>query len=494
MASFSSLLVLLLLFGVTLAASVPTYFPGIFQSSLKKVGKNLKPKIPYETHYFPQNLDHFTFQPKSYKIFYQKYLINSQYWHKGAPIFVYTGNEGDIDWFASNTGFLLDIAPKFHALLVFIEHRFYGESMPFGKHSYRSAKTLGYLNSQQALADFAVLIRSLKQNLSSEASPVVVFGGSYGGMLAAWFRLKYPHTAIGALASSAPILQFDGITPWSSFYDAVSQDFKDASLNCYEVIKASWADLEAISTYKEGLAELSRNFSACKEVRSIYSARDWLWEAFVYTAMMNYPTEANFMKPLPAYPVKEMCKIIEGSSPGATKLSRVFAAASLYYNYSQAEKCFELEDETDDHGLHGWNWQACTEMVMPMTVSNESMFPPSSFSYKEYADDCMKNYGVRPRRHWITTEFGGTNIEQVLKRFGSNIIFSNGLQDPWSRGSVLKNISTSIVALVAEKGAHHTDLRSATRRDPDWLIEQRKQEVEIIQKWISDYYLDMKQG
>ncbi|KAL6558228.1 hypothetical protein OROMI_018578 [Orobanche minor] len=498
----SSLLLLILdnIFATSLAsssaASVKTYFPGITQSSLNNGGgrKNLNPKrIPsYKTHYFPQNLDHFTFQPNSYKIFYQKYLINSQFWHRGAPIFVYTGNEGDIDWFAANTGFLIDIAPKFHALLVFIEHRFYGESMPFGKHSYKSGKTLGYLNSQQALADFAVLIRSLKHNLSSEASPVVVFGGSYGGMLAAWFRLKYPHVAIGALASSAPILQFDAIVPWSSFYDAVSEDFKDVSLNCYHVIKGSWAELEAIS--RKGLAELSRDFRACKKVRSIYSARDWLWEAFVYTAMMNYPTESNFMKPLPAYPVKEMCKIIDKSSSEATKLSRVFAAASLYYNHSQAEKCFEIENETDDHGLHGWNWQACTEMVMPMTISNKSMFPPSSFSYKDFADDCKKNYGATPREHWITTEFGGTNIEHVLKRFGSNIIFSNGLQDPWSRGSVLKNISASIVALVAEKGAHHTDLRPATKDDPDWLIQHREQEVEIIKKWISDYYFDMKQG
>lgn len=119
--SLSSLL-LLLFASTTVAvavASYPTYFPaGIFQASVKK---SVKPKIPYETHYFPQNLDHFTFHPKSYKIFYQKYLINRKYWHKGAPIFVYTGNEGDIDWFAANTGFMLDIAPRFHALLVFIE-------------------------------------------------------------------------------------------------------------------------------------------------------------------------------------------------------------------------------------------------------------------------------------------------------------------------------------------------------------------------------------
>ena len=57
-----------------------------------------------------------------------------------------------------------------------LQHRFYGESKP-----HKLANTLGFLNSQQALADYAILIRSLKQNLTSEASPVIVFGGSYGG-------------------------------------------------------------------------------------------------------------------------------------------------------------------------------------------------------------------------------------------------------------------------------------------------------------------------
>ncbi|XP_019258787.1 PREDICTED: lysosomal Pro-X carboxypeptidase isoform X2 [Nicotiana attenuata] len=440
--SYFSFIFLILLFIISVAVGEikPVYLPGTYQSSLKK--QNVKSKIPFKTHYFPQNLDHFTFLPKSSKVFKQKYLINDKYWQKGGPIFVYTGNEGNIDWFAANTGFMLDIAPKFHALLVFIEHRFYGDSMPFGKKSYKSPKTLGYLNSQQALADYAVLIRSLKQNLSSESSPVVVFGGSYGGMLASWFRLKYPHIAIGAVASSAPILQFDKITPWSSFYDAVSQDFKEASLNCYKVIKGSWTELDALSKHEEGLTKVSKLFKTCKGLHSVYSARDWLWEAFVYTAMVNYPTEANFMMPLPAYPVQE----------------------------------------------------ACTEMVMPMTCSNESMFPPSSYSYKEFTEDCKKKYGVEPRPHWITTEFVGYRIEQVLKRFGSNMIFSNGMQDPWSRGGVLKNISASIVALVTQKGAHHVDFRSKTKNDPDWLIMQRKQEVAIIRKWLEEYYRDLKQN
>ncbi|KAL5669277.1 hypothetical protein ACJX0J_021498, partial [Zea mays] len=58
---------------------------------------------------------------------------------------------------------------------------------------------------------------------------------------------------------------------------------------------------------------------------------------------------------------------------------------------------------------------------------------------------------------------------------------------------VLKNISSSIVALVMEKGAHHLDLRFATDEDPDWVTEQRRQEVEIIEGWIDQYHRDMAQ-
>lgn len=119
-------------------------------------GVNSTPS-PFTAHYFPQELDHFTFTPNASTLFRHEYLVNDTLWRR--PIS------------SDETGLAAE-----HA-----QHRFYGESKPFGNDSYRSAQTLGYLTSTQALADFATLITSLKHNLSAEAAPVVVFGGSYGG-------------------------------------------------------------------------------------------------------------------------------------------------------------------------------------------------------------------------------------------------------------------------------------------------------------------------
>ncbi|XP_012567982.1 uncharacterized protein [Cicer arietinum] len=116
-------------------------------------------------------------------------------------------------------GFMTDNVATFKALL----HRYYDESIPFGsiEEAYNNKSTLVYLNSTQDLADYAHVVMHLTETLQTQKSHVIMMGGSYGEMFAAWIRLKYPHIAIGVL-SSAPLLYFDNIT----YYDVFLGNFK----------------------------------------------------------------------------------------------------------------------------------------------------------------------------------------------------------------------------------------------------------------------------
>lgn len=79
-----------------------------------------------------------------------------------------------------------------------------------------SVKNLVYLSSQQALADLAYFIKSVNAGYKlPNDTKWIVFGGSYGGSLAAWMRAKYPHLVHGAVSASGPLLaqiDFQGTT------------------------------------------------------------------------------------------------------------------------------------------------------------------------------------------------------------------------------------------------------------------------------------------
>ncbi|XP_075500205.1 uncharacterized protein LOC142538794 isoform X1 [Primulina tabacum] len=440
----------------------------------------------FKTYFYTQILDHFNFGSKSYETFKQKYVVNSKYWggpDSGYPIFAYLGAEAPLDDDLGSIGFLTDNAPSFKALLVYIEHRYYGNSSPFGslKEVIRNETRRGYFNSAQAIADYAQVLLHVKEQFSAHISPIIVVGGSYGGMLASWFRLKYPHIALGALASSAPILYFDNITPQNAYYSVVTKDFKEASETCYRAIRKSWSEIDRVASKPDGLSILSRKFNTCSKLKNSHELKDYLDTIYTAAAQYNHP---------PNYPVTMVCDGIDGAPKGTDNLGRIYAGI---VSYRGKMKCFDTNEfNIPDEISEGWQWQTCSEMVMPIgRGEKDTMFQAAPFDLHQFIKECTTYYGVPPRPHWITTYYGGHDIKLSLNRFGSNIIFSNGLRDPYSSAGVLQDLSESVLAITTSNGSHCLDIHPSANTDPDWLIMQRNIEVNVIQGWIQKYHKDI---
>lgn len=447
------------------------------------------PEPKFEEKYFAQVKDHFNFNIYDNDTFDQRYLITDQYWKKGhGPIFFYTGNEGDIWDFTLNSGFIAELAADQGALVIYAEHRYYGKSLPFGKESFKIPE-VGLLTVEQALADYAVMITELKQQLSATDCPVIVFGGSYGGMLSVYMRLRYPNIVSGALAASAPILSTAGMGDSTQFFHDVTWDFEHYNPACRDAVRGAFLELENLAKHKDYQA-IQSGFSLCKTPTcdsDIHQLKGLLRNAFTIMAMMDYPYSTHFMGDMPANPVKVACDIM---LTGADLLPALRDTVGIFYNSTGELTCFDLYalyvECADPTGCGlgpnslAWDYQACTEIELCYESNNVTdMFPPLRFTLQDREQYCSRKWDVVPRPGWLKTQFWGDALSTA-----SNIIFSNGDLDPWANGGVRKSLSPSLIAINIPDGAHHLDLRGSNEADPPSVIKARKQESEILAQWV----------
>ena len=159
-----------------------------------------------QVQFFDQILDHYTYLPP--RFWKQRYFVNSAYFtDPNGPVILYICGEGICNG-VSDQSWTASIAQNTKALIIALEHRYYGESLPFRAKSFE-IENLKYLSSKQALKYMAYFIEEIKKNRMhgvTASNKCITIGGSYPGALSAWFRAKYPHLTVGAIASSAVVL------------------------------------------------------------------------------------------------------------------------------------------------------------------------------------------------------------------------------------------------------------------------------------------------
>lgn len=438
--------------------------------------------VNYTEHRFKTKVDHFSFHNN--KSFEMRYLMADQYWDRdGGPIFIYTGNENAIESFALSAGALWEWAPEFRALVIFAEHRFFGSSLPFGDRSFESPDHLGYLSSEQAMADYADLLLHLKYTLpGAQKSPVVAFGGSYGAMLAAWVRLKYPHLVDAALASGGPFNMPPGLAPCSTYSEAVTNAYRRESEACAGAIRKSWPALQQLGSTVSGSKLLREKFKTCQPLHpNNYTIfRDMVRDTYGVLAMVNYPDEADLVGSLPANPVKVVCDYFVNAR--RTKLGPVDAAAkamAMFMAGNSTRQCLDVF--LYQTNLRSYQFMTCTTLMQPFCGNGVSdMFYPFTWNATAEKERCQREFGITPDFYGTVLMYGGSKFSTA-----TNIIFSNGELDPWSALGIHEPPSDEVVVLEIPGAAHHTDLRFAGPADSEAVKQARIVEKNYIRQWIT---------
>jgi lysosomal Pro-X carboxypeptidase len=429
-----------------------------------------------------------------------------------------------------------ELAPRHNALLIFAEHRYYGLSKPFPPET--EYQNMGYLTTEQAMADYASLIWELKQELNDQHMPVVGFGGSYGGMLATWFRLKYPHLMDGAIAASAPIWSFFGEEPpydTGGFNEAVTWDASEeggSAPACVDNARKAWQTMFTWGETKEGRRKIAESMRLCplkkkkehtasssfideltrrihldkkstddaeeeeeilKSNEDVEALAGWGEEAWAYLAMGDYPYSSGYIlngeAVLPAYPVRVACShLADPTLEGKALLGAMAEAVGIFYNATGAVDCYDFGSTSSagnatEQDATFWDFQFCSEQFMPQTSDGlrDMFWSSGKFNFTEESQRCETTWGVRPSKYKATIEWGGRNLETA-----SNIVFSNGGRDPWRSGGVLNSLSETLVAINIPEGAHHLDLMFSNEDDPESVIKARILEEEHIVRWIEE--------
>lgn len=441
-------------------------------------------------------VDHFDFHPTSPATFKQRVFVYDKWWKPGGPLFFYCGNEANVELYVNATGLMWEHGEAFGAMLVFAEHRYYGYSIPIPGSTSEplDGDKLRFLTMEQALADYAVIIDRIKLEKKSPNSAVVGFGGSYGGMLAAWLRMKYPGSIDGAIAASAPILAFQQDSKkWDTnlYWQVVTNDATPnagARAGCDTKVRSAWNAIRVLGQSEDGRALLKKTFRLCSELKSESDVERLVWmmvNAWDTMAMGNFPFRSDYLVfqqtqlsnvTLPAWPVRVACERLLDNDG----LDGMREAAAVLYNVTESEPCFDLPEDPNFDGI--WDYQWCTELLPQETYfslnGTTDMFWPRPMNMSAIEAHCKSTVGVTPRSNWIHEEF-------QEGKGATNIVFSNGLLDPWHSGGVLTNQSSSILAVVIPEGAHHLDLMfSQGKLDPASVVAARKFEMANVAKWI----------
>jgi len=416
------------------------------------------------------------FNPQDRRTFSQRYWVADEFYvpTSSSPIILYICGEATCRGTPGEGSFPYQVAQKAGALIVALEHRYYGLSQPFGPDSMKTENMI-YLTVEQALEDLANFMQWFKLNYKyriSDNQPWVTVGGSYPGALSFWFRSKYPHLTVGAWASSAVV---NAILDFSQYDYQNYLSVSKSGPKCPETIQKlnSYFEEQLFNTSPAEQKKFKQRFG---ENALKLSNEELLWfvsDSFV--AQIQYGKSADLCKLLDSY--TNFDDLVEATIKYCLDVNEMRMYGSYFVNNST------FDAEMEDQILRQWNYQICSQLGWFQTAANNPAHAlrPQRINIEFYKEFCKNSFGkaLWPNIDKFNLDFGGVDL------IATNVANTNGCEDPWQWAA--KNTTTGSMTSIyinCDGCAHCVDFHGAKSDNPVALQQAHTQ----IQNLILGYF------
>lgn len=463
-----------------------------------------------EERWHVTRVDHFSRQTDD--TFAERWYYCPQHYRKGGPVLAVLGCEDTIESIMQTLSFVWEVAPLLGAATVWLEHRYYGESLPYDEDYFEN---LAYLSQAQALADYAEVLFQVRRELGDRRAPTYGFGASYCGELVVKMRMKYPHLLTGGIASAAPMASYYNMDPpydqygFARVVTECSSLFGLANPGCEPSFRAAFAAITELAETAEGLDEINSALNVC-EGSEITSEDD---VPFLLGAISEmWQSDGTSSGPSGFYPYVTACGLLTGTKRVEPAMDTANSTALLQrlsdaLNFiAGSDDCLDLSDYVNEQGMTlvgpeetppfgglsndtsvedgsssttlVYNFQTCTEMFAPQSCNNVTdMFYPNEWNVSFQSQVCLDTYDRGPLFEVQAVQYGGRNLDDL-----TNLLYVNGRLDAWYPGCITESKANPVINIPLS--GHGNDLMPATVYDPPALRAARITMYNTLKGWI----------
>jgi serine protease 16 len=447
--------------------------------------------------FFFQTLDHYSLSSTASGAGYwkQRFWKNSTFFERGGrtgPVFLYIEGEGTGSPYNAIEGEHVDLAATHNALIVVLEHRFYGASIPTVD---LTTESLALLSSHQAIGDIASFLRNHVAptfNISFPKTKVVTFGGSYPGALSAWARLRLPHLITVGVSTSSPVQASYDFTGYNKVVgQSLARTSIGGSLECLANVRTAFTALDtALEAGGAAAGAAGVALNSCEDL-SKADPLTIMWAASNYggliQGLVQYNDEGGGLD------VRGLCVIMSNAAntPFENLAAAVTAAAgsscieNSYADYVVSAGNTTANPTARGLGLRQWLYQSCAQFAYWQTCEDRTVCPLSLFmTLSSNVRQCADLYGapytaqVSASRVVVTNDLlGGQGIE------ATKVIYVNGMVDPWHSLSVIESTPEQLAVIILD-GAHCSQMGSARAGDSPEVVAARAQIAAQLAIWL----------